>query len=303
MAKKECVSGCRRGFETASAEVAPGVMRLLPFSRRPVPARTKGRWNMSQNHEAARVVYCRPIDGCPLVVERETPANDVEMLQLEARGFTECTSDSVSAGLPFGLSYAIRPCDGSPEAISAWVDLMCKALTLLEEDQLAGNEALNSTDILGNKQNATDIMRDAFLFVDELRKRGWTNAPCEPPDEFISFRSARIKMMELREWMRSAEAVEFKTVIAMGNGCYRISDSRVFRVSEDEDAVLSAFLEFPAMEEKELNTNSGVGRARDVLCDLKRKYGGAFASAIHLPGGKGKGGYHVSIRGDAKPSA
>jgi hypothetical protein len=96
---------------------------------------------------------------------------------------------------------------------------------------------------------------------------------------------------------------ESTTIISLGKGCYRIGDSRPYRVTDSEDGVLSAFLKYPAMEEQELDERSGFSRSRDILRDLESKYDGKFAPAIHRPGGKGKGGYHVSIRVEKMPPA
>jgi len=85
-------------------------------------------------------------------------------------------------------------------------------------------------------------------------------------------------------------------IIAHGERCYRIGDSRPYQGSVSEDNVLTAVLAVPAMDETTLKNKSGVPRARDVLRDLQTKYDGVFASAIHRPGSKGQGGYHVRIR-------
>lgn|GEM_PF-3247301 len=158
---------------------------------------------MTEDHDAGRVTYFRPLDGWPLLVVFQTVAadNEIERLKLESRGFSEVSCDSPGTGLPFGFSQEIRPVTCSPNAIADWVDLIFKSLTWLEQDQLAGNEALNSVDRDGKKQNATDIVRDTFLLVDELATQGWSDAPTEPTDEAISFRAARIKLREVREWI------------------------------------------------------------------------------------------------------
>jgi hypothetical protein len=97
------------------------------------------------------------------------------------------------------------------------------------------------------------------------------------------------------------EAEVLPTIISLGKGCYKIGDSRPYRMTDSEDAVLTAFLEVPAMEESELDERSGFNRSRDVLKDLETKYDGVFAAAICRPGGKGKGGYHVAIKVGDEP--
>jgi hypothetical protein len=85
-------------------------------------------------------------------------------------------------------------------------------------------------------------------------------------------------------------------IIAHGSGCYSIAGSTPKRVDENEDYVLQTFLAVPALNLTDLEKQSGVSRPNDVLKRLRTKYGGIFAPAIHLPSGKGQGGYHVSIR-------
>jgi hypothetical protein len=68
-------------------------------------------------------------------------------------------------------------------------------------------------------------------------------------------------------------------------------------VTEREDTVLATFLEHGAMNRPSLGSRSGYGeKALTVLRGLRTKYDGAFAPHIRFPGGKGKGGYHVSVR-------
>lgn len=136
---------------------------------------------------------------------------------------------------------------------------------------------------------------------------GLVNACASGKDDTFLLIQRKELVAQLREWFGASSvcksAEESTTIISMGKGCYRIADSRPCRVTDSEDAVLTAFLESPAMDEQELDHKSGFSRSRDILRDLESKYDGKFAPAIHRPGGKGKGGYHVSIRVEAKPSA
>jgi hypothetical protein len=86
-------------------------------------------------------------------------------------------------------------------------------------------------------------------------------------------------------------------IIAVGERNYQIGDSRPIKVTDREDTVLRTFIESPTMEYDELADKSGLDPAAAVrvLRGLTTKYKGLFGTAIHLPGGKGKGGYHVRI--------
>lgn len=78
--------------------------------------------------------------------------------------------------------------------------------------------------------------------------------------------------------------------------CYSVGNGDPFTVTENEDSVLQAFLDTPAMDTSELVRKSGVDRAAATLRSLKNKYDKRFSPFINLPGGKGKGGYSVRIR-------
>lgn len=86
------------------------------------------------------------------------------------------------------------------------------------------------------------------------------------------------------------------TIISMGDGCYRIGNREPFKVTDKEDAILQSFIGRPALSGPDLQNRSGYDRGREVLKALQVKYGGLFAEAIKLPGGKTGGGYRVSIR-------
>lgn len=86
-----------------------------------------------------------------------------------------------------------------------------------------------------------------------------------------------------------------KAIIYMGKAMYRAGDCDPVRVDFKEDNVLQAFLGTPAMNKPDLVKASGEDDPGRVLRSLKTKYKGVFSDAIHLPGGKGKGGYRVRI--------
>jgi hypothetical protein len=63
-----------------------------------------------------------------------------------------------------------------------------------------------------------------------------------------------------------------------------------------EDCVLQTFLTRPCLSLPELEKVSGVSHAAKVLTRLAEKYDRAFAPALRLPGGKGRGGYGANVR-------
>jgi hypothetical protein len=90
------------------------------------------------------------------------------------------------------------------------------------------------------------------------------------------------------------------TILYLGEKAYSIGDSGAITVTDSEHAILQEFIAVPGMDTESLQTKSGNDRAPRILRGLATKYGSAFAPAIRLPGGKGKGGYHVSIQ-DVRP--
>ncbi|HEX4072734.1 MAG TPA: hypothetical protein VHX68_16255 [Planctomycetaceae bacterium] len=87
-------------------------------------------------------------------------------------------------------------------------------------------------------------------------------------------------------------------IISHGNYFYSVPGGQQRLVTIAEDHVLQAFLTQPAMDTGTLSdaVRDGVGRPREVLGKLKKKYNGDFSAAITLPGKKGNGGYAVNIR-------
>lgn len=87
------------------------------------------------------------------------------------------------------------------------------------------------------------------------------------------------------------------TIVSHGDQCYSIGGGLPYRVEDREHRVLQAFVFGPnAQALPDLKKNSGEERPHEVLRNLGDKYDGAFAPAIRLPGGRGLGGYAVSIR-------
>lgn len=87
-------------------------------------------------------------------------------------------------------------------------------------------------------------------------------------------------------------------IIDLGRNVYSTSEShQPVMVTPLEDLVLQAFIKQPAMDSKDLiRFAAGSRTAPRVLAELTTKYGGIFAPAIRLPGGKGRGGYRVNVR-------
>jgi len=83
-------------------------------------------------------------------------------------------------------------------------------------------------------------------------------------------------------------------IIAHGNGLYSIGVGPPTAVEHNEDSVLEAFLERPAMDGTELQERSGVDNAVRVLRQLCRRRP-EFAAAVTFPGRQGRGGYAVAI--------
>jgi hypothetical protein len=66
-------------------------------------------------------------------------------------------------------------------------------------------------------------------------------------------------------------------------------------LTEKESNVLQAFIGCPSRSTGTLKSRSGEDNPARVLRDLRAKYDGCFAPAVHLPGQKGKGGYRVRV--------
>jgi hypothetical protein len=77
---------------------------------------------------------------------------------------------------------------------------------------------------------------------------------------------------------------------------YRVGDGRPNEVSNDENAILQAFLERPAMSEGTFQRVTGNTDARTILIRLLKKYDGTFAAAIQRPISKSSGGYYAIVR-------
>jgi hypothetical protein len=85
-------------------------------------------------------------------------------------------------------------------------------------------------------------------------------------------------------------------IISLGNRQYRIGDYPPVIVTDNEDTVLQALAEQPAMDEPALRERSGLENAAKILRDLRTKYKRIFQAAVRTPGRKGQGGYYAVIK-------
>jgi hypothetical protein len=93
------------------------------------------------------------------------------------------------------------------------------------------------------------------------------------------------------------------TIVFKGSRQYQIGEHPPNMVTCPEDAVLQPFLKPPAIDDPALRgLANAVSEPGKILRGLRRKYNGMFAPAIDLPGGKGKGGYHVRIISELAPT-
>jgi hypothetical protein len=89
-------------------------------------------------------------------------------------------------------------------------------------------------------------------------------------------------------------------IISLGDSEYRLDGGPAVTVDSTEDAVLQAFLDGKHWKGRaslalgELRQRSRVNDAPRVLKRIARKYG--WAAAVALPGGRGHGGYRVTVR-------
>jgi hypothetical protein len=84
-------------------------------------------------------------------------------------------------------------------------------------------------------------------------------------------------------------------IFSLGNRQYRTMSTNPIFVTENENNVLQAFVGCGFLDEHLLRERSGVPHAPKILSRLRHKYGGILASAIHCPGRKAQGGYHVQV--------
>lgn len=90
-----------------------------------------------------------------------------------------------------------------------------------------------------------------------------------------------------------------KTIYYLGGTTYRVEGHDPVVVTDREHFVLQAFLEdgTGAVSSRRLSELTRLEQTDviKILKGLRKKYGGMFAAAISLPGGKGRGGYRARV--------
>ena len=210
-------------FERGRQQFADKVLRLKCSQKPSGISQTETEANRQSvmadsANEDSRFEYFGPVPNFPLLSDRDThktAKNDTERRRLEAEGY-----QAPSPGWPpIGWVTGYRPQDDSLDAICQWLACQSQALCLLEQWQDAGDENLNSLDVNGNPQDATDIVRDAYLLVKALKKKGWQSPSTEPRGR-VSFRDARIGLDELLDWIQtSAKQVEANAQSGAADAC------------------------------------------------------------------------------------
>jgi hypothetical protein len=92
-------------------------------------------------------------------------------------------------------------------------------------------------------------------------------------------------------------------IVSRGTRQYTIGNRDPIAVTPNEDAVLQAFLDMPAMTDPTLKAKAKHDDPGRVLRRLRTRYDGIFAPAITTPGRKSNGGYHVRIASKPAESA
>jgi hypothetical protein len=90
-------------------------------------------------------------------------------------------------------------------------------------------------------------------------------------------------------------------IVSLGGRRYQASNTAPVVLTEREDAVLQAFANEPAMDKPRLIKLSGYDEAARILAAIRRRHP-TLASAIRLPGARGRGGYHVAVRSPSSPA-
>ncbi|MBS0265426.1 MAG: hypothetical protein JSS02_26055 [Planctomycetes bacterium] len=102
------------------------------------------------------------------------------------------------------------------------------------------------------------------------------------------------RLFAITEWPRP-ETPDVPRIIHHSDNIFSIANHPQTALSDNEANVLITFVDRPTQTLTQLTRYSGVDDAARILTALKKRYDGIFAPAIHLPGGKGKGGYRVAI--------
>jgi hypothetical protein len=93
-----------------------------------------------------------------------------------------------------------------------------------------------------------------------------------------------------------AELLQPPVISWLVDTVYQVGDGRPHELTDDEHAILQAFLCRPAMNEKTLCRETKNDDARRTLMRMLKKYDGVFAAAILRPRAKSSGGYSATVR-------
>jgi hypothetical protein len=139
-----------------------------------------------------------------------------------------------------------------------------------------------------------EFERDSLLFeIDGLRlllslERG------EWPQDF-DLQAAVAGLDALERWLLAPPNHEVGNVKYLGNRRCQVDSNTPIVLTETEDTVLSALIELGgAAEIDELRNHTGISDANKILRGIRLKHP-ELATAIILPGGRGKGGYRTTI--------
>lgn len=131
--------------------------------------------------------------------------------------------------------------------------------------------------------------------LEQLKARLQRRAEREREQEELS--RVAIRMLREARTANDLRAVQEKpaAIVWLGDCVFLIPGQRPLSVGAEEQAVLTAFLRSPVLSERQLVDVTGYQNPVKTLRALKVKYKGSFSPYIELPGGKGRGGYHVKI--------
>jgi hypothetical protein len=141
-------------------------------------------------------------------------------------------------------------------------------------------------------------------YRDHLVEQAVIRATGITPERWLGLNQLE-RLPYLRETIRALEsppappaaARPADTILSLGDRQYQVEGhSLIVCVTDTEENVLQALAKYPAMDEPALRKRTNMENAAKILRDLRKKYGGLFADAIKVPGGKGRGGYSAVVK-------
>lgn len=147
---------------------------------------------------------------------------------------------------------------------------------------------------------ATRIRRAIPALAAKLRKNGKpVNLAEKQP---FKFPPAKIEILRraVESAKRNAKPITAPdltpTIWFHGERQYSIDGNTPYKVSQEHDSILQAFLESQqAMETRDLEDKSGATNASRAVKSLNNWMGGIFSPAIRIPQGKAMGGYFARV--------